>query len=478
MNTHLYPPNQWAQMEFSGVKLHDKRYARRLVKIGNQLAARPGGTLPQAFEDWAELKAAYRFFADPRNTFEKLQSPHCNRVVAECKSPGEYLLIEDTTQLDFTGRACEDLGYTTREGRGFFLHTTLAVRVSGWDLNQRPEGTVLGLFHQHCWNRMGRSRNGKETRAQLENRQRESDRWARALVEELVAGQNRESSYVYIADREADFYEPIQRCLASGVDFVIRGYHRRRLADGSETSLEAVSKAPVSGTMAVELRARPAAAARTAVVEVRCLAVTNAGTLPQWKENGRPHGQYLGATRTCATGGSGAAALVLTDIPKLQTLGGDSTRDWPLLRTVVGRGIPQGPQKWSGRGTKSAREAVPTGIFSRGAGDRRCAVGESEVSGSRTARRSGGCETLRHQNPDPAGKALRTASARQMDPPRAGTCHGPNGRVHRETGGRRTWLADHLARLAKALVDDRRSRAFPTLLKLWVMTRSAAMCSW
>jgi len=264
-------------MEFSGVELPDARYAKRLVRIGDQLAARPGGTLPQAFEDWAELKGAYRFFADPRHSFEKLQSTHRKRVVNQCKMPGEYLLIEDTTQLDFTGRCCEDMGYTTREGRGFFLHTTLALRVTGWDLNQRPEGIMLGLFHQQCWNRNGRSRNGKETRAQLQERQRESDRWARALVEELVPGQNRQYSWVYVADREADFYEPIQRCLAHGVDFVIRGYHHRRLADGSETSLEAVRKAPVVGTMAIEWRARPAAAARTAVVEVRCVRVTLQG---------------------------------------------------------------------------------------------------------------------------------------------------------------------------------------------------------
>jgi hypothetical protein len=57
------------------------------------------------------------------------------------------------------------------------------------------------------------------------------------------------------------------------VDFVIRAYHHRRLADSSEPYLEAISKAPVVGTLAVELRARPAAAARTAVVEVRFLQV-------------------------------------------------------------------------------------------------------------------------------------------------------------------------------------------------------------
>jgi hypothetical protein len=277
MDKTLYPTAQWAQMEFDGVKLHDARCAKRLVRIAGQLAERPGGTLPRAFEGWAELKAAYRFFADPRNTPDKIQSVHRRRVAAECKAPGEYLLIEDTTQLDFTGRCCEDLGHTAREGRGFFLHTTLAVRVSGWDLNRKPEVNVLGLFHQHSWNRAARSRYGKETRAQLQQRQRESDRWARALVGELAARQNPQCRYVYIADREADFYEPIQRCLASGVDFLIRGYHHRRLADGSQTCQEAVSRAPVIGAMAVELRARPAAAARTAVVEVRCVRVNLQG---------------------------------------------------------------------------------------------------------------------------------------------------------------------------------------------------------
>jgi hypothetical protein len=316
-------------MEFEGSQLHDARYAKRLVKIGEQLAARPGGTLPQAFEDWAELKGAYRFFAEPRNSFEKLQSTHRHRVVNECKTPGEYLLIEDTTQLDFTGRNCEDLGYTTREGRGFFLHTTLAVRVAGWDLNQRPEGTVLGLFHQQCWNRAGRSRNGRETRAQLHERQRESDRWARALVEELVAGQNPQCSWVYIADREADFYEPIQRCLASGVDFLIRAYHRRCLAGSCDSYLEAISKAPVAGTLAVELRARPASAARTAVVEVRSLRVSLQGPYRNGKRMEDFTANVLELRESSPPEGVEPLRWVL-----LTSL---SCQRWPEIQRVIGR---------------------------------------------------------------------------------------------------------------------------------------------
>jgi hypothetical protein len=275
MDTNLYAPTPWAQLEFGGVKFHDARYTKRLVKIGDGLAAKPGGTLPQAFPEWAELKGAYRFFADARNGFEQIQSVHRQRVLQECSTAGEYLLIEDTSQLDFTGRCCEDMGYTTPGGRGFFLHTTLAVRVQSWDLNQRPEGVVLGLLDQQCWNRQGLGSRRKETRRQMQERPRESDRWAKALMgTPRLGGQ---SSWVMIADREADFYEPMQRCLGRGVDFVIRAFHDRCLAQRSEHYLEALAQAPVAGTLAVDLRARPGTAARTAVVEVRWLEVTLRG---------------------------------------------------------------------------------------------------------------------------------------------------------------------------------------------------------
>ena len=57
--TTLQPAGQWAQNEFAFAELGDPRRSKRLVKIATQLADHPGGTLPQAFEDWAELKAAY-----------------------------------------------------------------------------------------------------------------------------------------------------------------------------------------------------------------------------------------------------------------------------------------------------------------------------------------------------------------------------------------------------------------------------------
>ena len=69
------------------------------MNIAEHLAASPGGTLPQAFADWAELKAAYRFFGQRGVTFERVLAPHLERTRQACRQPGEYLLIEDTTLL-------------------------------------------------------------------------------------------------------------------------------------------------------------------------------------------------------------------------------------------------------------------------------------------------------------------------------------------------------------------------------------------
>ena len=69
------PPGQWAQNEFGFARLGDPRRNKRLVNIATHLAAAPGGTLPQAFPDWAELKAAYRFFGQRGVSFERVSGP-------------------------------------------------------------------------------------------------------------------------------------------------------------------------------------------------------------------------------------------------------------------------------------------------------------------------------------------------------------------------------------------------------------------
>lgn len=266
----LLPPAQWAQLEFGPAELGDRRRTQRLVKMASALAHSPGGTLPQAFPEWKDLTAAYRWLSQPQASYERILTPHWERTRRACQEPGEYLLIEDTTELDYTGHgATEDLGFIgDGRGRGLLLHSTLAVRVEAWTLAQRPEGTGLGLLGQQCWTRQGPpGKKRRETWRQRVSRPRESQRWARVVEE--VGGPPAGSQWIFIADREADFYEPIERCQRHGLDFIIRGYRDRALVDQTEHLQAAVAQAPVRGTMTVELRARPGQAARTASVAVR-----------------------------------------------------------------------------------------------------------------------------------------------------------------------------------------------------------------
>jgi hypothetical protein len=268
MNTSLIPPAQWAQHEFGFAQLGDQRRNKRLVNIAEHLAASPGGTLPQAFTDWAELKAAYRFFSQRDVSFEGVLAPHVERTCQACRQPGEYLLIEDTTLLDYSWHeARAELGVIGNgAGRGFELHSALAVRVEAWTLEQRPEGTVVGLFGQQC--RAPRPAPAQETRGERLSRPRKSQAWAAAIK---TAGRPPAGSrWIYVADRESDFYEPLQICQQHGVDLVVRAGQDHRLAAESGRLKTVAAQGPVVGQMRVELRSRGGQPARTAIVEVRC----------------------------------------------------------------------------------------------------------------------------------------------------------------------------------------------------------------
>ena len=213
--------------------------------------------------------------------FDNVVGTHLERTRQACRQPGEYLIIEDTTDLDFSGHPrAEDLGVIgDGDGRGFELHSALAVRVEAWTLGQRPEGQAVGLFNQRCL-RPRPAPKGESRRERL-GRPRKSQRWAAGFGE--VGGPPAGCRWIYVADRESDFFEPIQICQERGVDFVIRAYQDRRLADGAGKLREALARAPVLGRHTVELRARPGGAARTAIVELRAARVDLDGP---WRPGG------------------------------------------------------------------------------------------------------------------------------------------------------------------------------------------------
>jgi hypothetical protein len=314
-------PAQWAQMEFALVSLGGPRRTQRLVKLATRLAERPGGTLPQALPHWEELKAAYRFLSRPENTREQILRPHYERTLAACLEPGEYLLIEDTTLLDYSPhQATTGLGIIGDGGRGLCLHSTLAMKVMAWDLAQKPEAVVVGLLGQQCWAQTPRPA-GETPGSRLWRNTRSSKRWAEVLKTMPVPPAG--NTWTYVADREADFYEPIRRCQQRGVDFVIRACQNRRLADGTGRLWDRLPQATVLGTVELEMRARPGAAARRTRVQLSC---TTAGFSGPW----RPGGQQ-----------EDLAALQVLEVKEIEAPTGVEPLRWILLTPLACSSLTQ-----------------------------------------------------------------------------------------------------------------------------------------
>jgi transposase-like protein/transposase Tn5 family protein len=284
MDGTLSAPDRWAQREFSAVLLGDTRRTQRLVRVAASLAQRPSGTLPEALPQWRELKAAYRLFSNPAVSHENILAPHLARTRQSCAAPGEYLLIEDTTLLDYsTHRATRGLGRIGNDrGAGLLLHTTLAARVEEWDEQERPQAQVLGLAGQECWARQGPSRRAQKERwRQRVARPRESQRWGRVLAQ--MPARPDPASWIYIADRESDIYEVFERCQACAVDFIVRAQFARARAQSDRSVFSAVAQAPVLGEMEVELRGRGESGARLATLELRACTVSLRGV---WRPGG------------------------------------------------------------------------------------------------------------------------------------------------------------------------------------------------
>lgn len=273
---------RWAQEQFGSVRLGDGRRTRRLVKVAGRLAEHPSGTLPGALPNWKELKGAYRLFSNRHVSYGTIMQEHCQQTLQECCQPGEYLLIEDRSCLDYSShRATEGLGRIGNDrGAGFLLHTTLAVRVEE-QLAAAPL-QVVGLLGQSCWARTGSSARAKKERwRQRVSRPRESEHWAQALgrlpkVPESVR-------WIYVADRESDIYEVFERCAGAGVDFIVRAQFARALAQEDRSVFEAVKALPAVGRFELEVRTRGDVPARTASLEVRSCRVRLRGV---WRPGG------------------------------------------------------------------------------------------------------------------------------------------------------------------------------------------------
>jgi hypothetical protein len=247
----------WIDQELEGAYFQDVRLGKRLRTLLGLMANGIGQTIPLACQDWANTKAAYRFFSNPRISEEEILSGHfaCTQArVGVVKQP--LLVLHDTTEFCYYTSG-ESIGLVTalpfpskREYRirGLLMHSSLAVTT---------EGIPLGLLAIKFWTRKNfkgtnaLKRTINPTRIPIE--EKESFRWLENL-RECTALTKQPANCIHVTDREGDIYELFALAQELGTKFLVRTCVDRLAEDGRTTVARLMNGAEVKGSHQIEIR--------------------------------------------------------------------------------------------------------------------------------------------------------------------------------------------------------------------------------
>ena len=120
----------WALEEMKTADLNDNRLDARLTRLLSDLGERPTASIPAACGGFNEIMAAYRFFDNDKATYQNVFASHYERTREQMAEHPVVLLIQDTTELDFTRPSEQVKGVGPLDGssrRGAFLPSLVGV---------------------------------------------------------------------------------------------------------------------------------------------------------------------------------------------------------------------------------------------------------------------------------------------------------------------------------------------------------------
>jgi len=250
----------WFDRELVGCRFPDERLQKRLRTLVAQLGSAMGQSIPLVCQDWANTKAAYRFFSNERVSEADILAGHFQSTRDRAGAiDGLVLMLHDTTEFSYQRENVAAIGITKainsgrdKVGRvrahtvcGILMHSSLAVTTGG---------LPLGLAAVKFWTRKkfkGTAALKKKinpTRVPIEKK--ESVRWLQNVQQsaELLGDPGR---CVHVADREGDIYELFCAAREAGTHFVIRTCNDCLAGDGDHTVADEMDEVAVKGSMAL-----------------------------------------------------------------------------------------------------------------------------------------------------------------------------------------------------------------------------------
>lgn len=240
-----------------------------------KMLAQQSAVIHQLAQDQAQQRSFYRLLHNPRLTTQQVKEylyQDCQRQVVE---GAHYLVIQDTTQLDFTHNQAN---ISQREGLGV-VGSNLLEHV-GFNLHPC---LVLEADSQHCigfselttWSRPAQQpskTSRRYSRQPLE--QKESYRWIAAAQ----ASKNRlaqAGQLTVIADREADLNAFFQQVPDERTHLLVRPCQDRLVSQSQDSLYALLASQPMVGQFDLPIRGdtRSGRVGRLASITLRCCAL-------------------------------------------------------------------------------------------------------------------------------------------------------------------------------------------------------------
>ena len=258
----------WAEEEFGEADLGDVRRNARLLQLASVLGAQPSASLPDATDEKATLKAAYRFFDNDYVRTEAMLESHVQSTKRRMQAVERVLAVQDTTYLDWTHHPnTKGLGpLTSAKQQGLLAHSTLAIT---------PDRVPLGVLQQQVWAREIATFAQQKDHKQRAITEKESQKWLTSLDAVLAARTAcPDTHFVSVGDREADVYDLFLVARPVGVDLLVRAAQDRKAAHEEKYLWAAMATAPLAATVTIHIGARAGQVAREATLKIRWKQIT------------------------------------------------------------------------------------------------------------------------------------------------------------------------------------------------------------
>jgi transposase-like protein len=336
--------DRWIDSELARCEFKDPRHGKRLRKLVEQLSENLGGSIPWACQDWANTKAAYRFFSNERVSEEEILTGHLQATRDRLAGSGVLILmLHDTTEFTFHRNEVEPIGILhksymrkDKEGRprhypvcGILMHSSLAVTT---------EGLPLGLAAIKFWTRdqfkgcNALKKKINPTRVPIE--QKESYRWLENVKQSTALFEDPQGC-VHIGDRESDIYELFCTAQKAGTHFLLRTCVDRLAGDGDHTIADEMEEVRVQGLHRIQVRDRKGEVSE-AVLEIRYRRIRVLPPIGKQKQYPELHLTILYAQeRGTPQGREKLDWKLITDLPVRSREDAIEKLEWYAMRLVA-----------------------------------------------------------------------------------------------------------------------------------------------